>query len=156
MPIGATRRYRPARTRPARSDTPLVRITANLPAIPARSGEGQLAWRRTSWAPGADLFETGFEWDEAGLGDLADRLGALGPSPVAELADGFAACGCGSAMGEMPEPLRREVEAVIYPRLWKVLEAVRDGLPEGEQRVRVQVLNRRLARLLAAESKPAI
>jgi hypothetical protein len=55
-------------------------------------------------------------------------------------------------MGEMPEPLRREVEAVIYPRLWKVLEAVRAGLPEGEQRARVQVLNRRLARLLAEEA----
>jgi hypothetical protein len=55
-------------------------------------------------------------------------------------------------MGEVPEPLRREVEAVIYPRLWKVLEAVRDGLPEGEQRARVHVLNRRLARLLAGEA----
>jgi len=52
----------------------------------------------------------------------------------------------------MAEPLRREVEAVIYPRLWKVLEAVRAGLPEGEQRARMQVLNRRLARLLAAEA----
>jgi hypothetical protein len=41
---------------------------------------------------------------------------------------------------------------VIYPRLWKVLEAVRGGLPEGEQRSRVQVLNRRLARLLASEA----
>jgi hypothetical protein len=57
-------------------------------------------------------------------------------------------------MGEMPEPLRREVEAVIYPRLWKVLEAVREGLPEGEQRARVHVLNRRLARLLAGEADP--
>jgi hypothetical protein len=33
-----------------------------------------------------------------------------------------------------------------------VLEAVRAGLPEGEQRARVRVLNRRLARLLAAET----
>jgi hypothetical protein len=99
------------------------------------------------------LFETGFTWDEAELADLADRLAALGASPVAELAHGFAGVRLRLLMGEMAEPLRREVEAVIYPRLWKVLEAVRAGLPEGEQRARVHVLNRRLARLLAAEAE---
>ena len=97
------------------------------------------------------FFETGFVWDEGVLADLADRLCAFGRSPVAELAHGFAALRLRLGMGDMPEQLRREVEAVIYPRLWKVLEAVRSGLPEGEQRARVQVLNRRLARLLAAE-----
>ena len=99
------------------------------------------------------LFETGFTWDEGELGDLAARLAALGASPVAELAHGFDGVRLRLGMGEMPEPLRREVEAVIYPRLWKVLEAVRAGLPEGEQRARVHVLNRRLARLLAAEAE---
>lgn len=98
-----------------------------------------------------DLCETGFSWDEAALGDLAGRLGALGRSPVGELAHGFAGLQLRLRMGDMPEPRRREVEAVVYPRLWKVLEAVRTQLPEGEQRARVQVLNRRLARLLAAE-----
>jgi hypothetical protein len=68
------------------------------------------------------------------------------------LAHGFAGVRLRLGMGEVPESLRREVEAVIYPRLWKVLEAVRDGLPEGEQRARVHVLNRRLARLLAGEA----
>ncbi|HEV8625648.1 MAG TPA: hypothetical protein VG034_14400 [Acidimicrobiia bacterium] len=99
-----------------------------------------------------ELFETGFTWDEAELADLVDRLAALGGSPVAELGHGFAGVRLRLQMGDMPEPLRREVEAVIYPRLWKVLEAIRAGLPEGEQRARVQVLNRRLARLLAAEA----
>ena len=98
------------------------------------------------------FFETGLVWDEAVLADLADRLSALVRSPVAELAHGFAALRLRLGTGDMPEPLRREVEAVIYPRLWKVLEAVRSGLPEREQRARVQVLNRRLARLLAAET----
>ena len=98
------------------------------------------------------IFETGFEWDEAGLAALARRLRALGGSPVAELADGFDSVRRRLEAGETPEPLRREVEAVVYPRLWKVLEAVRAGLPEGEQRSRVQVLNRRLARLLDAEA----
>jgi hypothetical protein len=99
-----------------------------------------------------ELFEAGFTWDEAELADLVDRLVALGGSPVAELAHGFAGVRLRLETGEMAEPLRREVEAVIYPRLWKVLEAARAGLPEGEQRARVQVLNRRLARLLAAEA----
>jgi hypothetical protein len=99
-----------------------------------------------------EFFEAGFVWDEAGLADLADRLTALGPSPVAELAHGFAALRLRLEMAELSEPQRREVEAVIYPRLWKVLEAVRAGLPEGEQRARVHVLNRRLARLLATEA----
>jgi hypothetical protein len=98
------------------------------------------------------LFEAGFAWDETELADLAGRLTALGNSPVAELAHGFAGVRLRLGMGEVSEPLRREVEAVIYPRLWKVLEAVRAGLPEGEQRTRVHVLNRRLARLLAAEA----
>ena len=100
-----------------------------------------------------DLFETGFAWDEAELADLAGRFEALDGTPVAELAHGFAGVRLRLEAGEMPEPLRREVEAVIYPRLWKVLEAVRAGLPEGEQRARVHVLNRRLARLLAAEAE---
>jgi hypothetical protein len=98
------------------------------------------------------LFETGFAWDEAELADLSDRLAAFGGSPVAELAHAFAGVRLRLGMGGAPEPLRREVEAVIYPRLWKVLEAVRAGLPEGEQRARVHVLNRRLARLLAGEA----
>ena len=99
------------------------------------------------------LFENGFVWDEAELAELCDRLAALGGSPVAELAHGFAGVRLRLGMGDVPAPLRREVEAVIYPRLWKVLEAVRAGLPEGEQRARVHVLNRRLARLLASEAE---
>jgi hypothetical protein len=99
------------------------------------------------------LFDTGFTWDEVELADLVDRLKALGASPVAGLAHGFAGVQQRLETGEMSEPLRREVEAVVYPRLWKLLEAVRAGLPEGEQRTRVEVLNRRLARLLSAEAE---
>jgi hypothetical protein len=99
-----------------------------------------------------DFFETGFSWDEAALDDLARRLATLGASPVAELAGGFADLRRRLAADEMPEPLRREVEAIVYSKLWKVLEAVRAGLPEGEQRSRVQVLNRGLVRVLEAEA----
>ena len=100
-----------------------------------------------------DVFETGLTWDAAALDALAHRLEALGDSPVAQLAEGFGGVRLRLEAGEVSEPLRREVEAVIYPRLWKVLEALRAGLPEGEQRARVQVLNRRLARLLASEAE---
>ena len=103
-----------------------------------------------------ELFDTGFIWDDAELRTLSERLTALGGSPVAELAEGFAGIRLRLRTGEIPEPLRREVEAVVYPRLWKVLEAVRTGLPVGEQRARVQVLNRRLARLLATEADPLL
>lgn len=99
------------------------------------------------------LFENGFTWDEAELADLCARLEGLDGSPVAELAHGFAGVRLRLQMGDMAQPLRREIEAVIYPRLWKVLEAVRADLPEGEQRARVHVLNRRLARLLASEAE---
>jgi len=103
-----------------------------------------------------DFFEDGFSWDEAVLEDLARRLASLGGSPVAGLAEGFAGVRGRLGTGDVPEPLRREVEAVVYPKLWKVLEAVRAGLPEGEQRARVQVFNRRLARLLATEADPIL
>ena len=99
-----------------------------------------------------DIFETGLTWDASALDDLAQRLDGLGDSPVAQLSEAFVGVRLRLETGEVSEPLRRQVEAVIYPRLWKVLEALRAGLPEGEQRARVQVLNRRLARLLATEA----
>ena len=96
------------------------------------------------------FFETGFDWDAHALAALARRLEALAPSPVAGLGPTFAGLRDRVLAVEIPEPLRREVEAVIYPRLWKVLEAVRDGLPDGEQRARIESINHRLARILAS------
>ncbi|HVW33817.1 MAG TPA: hypothetical protein VHL53_14870 [Acidimicrobiia bacterium] len=97
-----------------------------------------------------EFFETGFDWDAAALGQMAGRLEALSPSPVAGLAPTFAGLRDRLLTTEVPEPLRREVEAVVYPRLWKVLEAVKGGLPAGEQRARIESINRRLGRMLAA------
>ncbi|MGH9184738.1 MAG: hypothetical protein ACRD0U_02810 [Acidimicrobiales bacterium] len=56
-------------------------------------------------------------------------------------------------LGDMPAPLRVEVEAIVYPRLWKVIEGIRDGMPAGEMQTRIEVMNRRLARLFADEGK---
>jgi hypothetical protein len=44
--------------------------------------------------------------------------------------------------------LRRDLEGILYPRLWKLVEALRDGLPPGEQLNRVRALDSRLRDLL--------
>ena len=54
-------------------------------------------------------------------------------------------------IGPLPRRFADDVEGIIYPRLWKVMEAVWDGLPDGELRTRIEVLNRRLARRFAEE-----
>lgn len=55
-------------------------------------------------------------------------------------------------VGPVPATVAADVEAVLYPRLWKVLEGVRNGLPDGELRIRIEVLGRRLARTFAEET----
>jgi hypothetical protein len=55
-------------------------------------------------------------------------------------------------IGEVPKRLASDVEGVIYPRLWKVMEAARDGLPDAELRTRIEVFNRRLSRMFAQEA----
>ena len=54
-------------------------------------------------------------------------------------------------IGDVPNRLASDVEGIVYPRLWKVMEAMREGLPDGELRTRVEVLNRRLARRFVQE-----
>jgi len=54
-------------------------------------------------------------------------------------------------MSEVPPRLAADIEGIVYPRLWKVMEAVRDGMPDGELRTRIEVMKRRLARLFAEE-----
>ncbi|MDQ1426821.1 MAG: hypothetical protein QOK39_297 [Acidimicrobiaceae bacterium] len=54
-------------------------------------------------------------------------------------------------MGAIPPRMANDVEGIVYPRLWKIMEAVRDEMPDGELRTRIQVFNRRLARCFADE-----
>ena len=54
-------------------------------------------------------------------------------------------------MGEVPSRFANDIEGILYPRLWKVMEAVRDELPDSELRTRVEVLNRRLSRRFVEE-----
>lgn len=55
-------------------------------------------------------------------------------------------------VAEVPPPKRAEIEAIVYPRVWKVIEAIRGRLPDGELRTRLEVMNRRLARLFVEET----
>lgn len=55
-------------------------------------------------------------------------------------------------VSEVPAPKRAEIEAIVYPRVWKVIEAIRGDLPDGELRTRLEVMNRRLARLFVEET----
>jgi len=48
----------------------------------------------------------------------------------------------------MPRRLTADIEGVLYPRLWKLMEAVWDGLPDAELCTRVVGLDDRLAPLL--------
>ena len=54
-------------------------------------------------------------------------------------------------MGTVPPNIAADCEAILYPRLWKVMEAARDGLPDAELRTRIEVMNRRLSRIFAEE-----
>jgi len=94
--------------------------------------------------------ERGVLWDAEELDRFCARLSAAG-KPAVDLAHTFAALRLRLQMGSLADRLQHDVEAVLYPRLWKVIEAVREELPASEQRTRIQVLNRRLARLFVAE-----
>lgn len=56
-------------------------------------------------------------------------------------------------MGELDQRMANDLEGIVYPRIWKLMEAARDGLPDGELRTRIEVLNRRLSRRLVEESR---
>lgn len=56
-------------------------------------------------------------------------------------------------LGDVPSATAADVEAIVYPRLWKVMEAARDGLPEAEMRTRIEVMNRRLSRVFVEETQ---
>lgn len=105
----------------------------------------------------AALVERGSLWEDGELGRHEQHLrtAPVGEAAGPTLARAFRALALRQHVGPIPDRLRREIEGVFYPRLWKVLEAVREGLPPDEQLTRVEVLNRRLARLLADEERTA-
>ncbi len=96
-------------------------------------------------------------WDPARVTAMitwldAETLATGDPIP-AQLARPLGSVGYRLRLGPVAKRTADDVEAVIYPRLWKVLEAIRDELPDSEIRVRIEVLNRRLARTFAEEAE---
>jgi hypothetical protein len=94
-------------------------------------------------------------WDRAELAALIAALeaeSARTEDPIpAMLAQPFASLLVRQQMGDLTPRMAHDIEGIIYPRLWKVMQAVRGGLPDGELRTRVEVLNRRLARRFVQE-----
>ena len=101
--------------------------------------------------------EAGDLWDSDAVIALIARLDAesatTGDPLPAQLGRPLGSVLWRLQLGPVPSRLAADIEAVTYPRLWKVLEAVRGGLPDGELRIRIEVMGRRLSRTFAEESR---
>lgn len=99
--------------------------------------------------------QAGDLWEPAALAAIVARLEreseATGDPIPASLSRPLASLLTRLRLGAVESRFADDVEGIIYPRVWKVIEAVRDGMPDGELRTRIEVLNRRLARRFAEE-----
>ena len=102
-----------------------------------------------------EFVRTGKLWSADDLQVLVDRLNAEADDTDDELPGRLArfmeSILLRMRVGDVPVGLACDIEGIVYPRLWKVLEGVRDGMPDGELRTRIEVMNRRLSRLFASE-----
>jgi hypothetical protein len=102
------------------------------------------------------FIEEGALWSPDGLQSLIDRLDGETrdtDDPIPQmLSTPLRSILVRMQMGAIPPRVAADIEGVVYPRLWKLMEAARDELPLGEQRVRIEVMNRRLARIFAEET----
>ncbi len=102
-----------------------------------------------------EFIRAGSLWDPVALEALIERLeseSTASGDPVPRLlAPPLRAILLRMGMGEVPQRMSHDVEGIVYPRIWKVMEAARDGLPDAELRTRIEVLNRRLSRRLVEE-----
>lgn len=101
--------------------------------------------------------EAGDLWHPDQLQSMVDRLSAETASTAdplpAMLGKHLGALLVRLRMGAIDDRFAKDVEGIVYPRIWKVMEAIRDGMPDGELRIRIEVMNRRLARLFADEAR---
>ena len=102
-----------------------------------------------------EFIRAGNLWDKDELGALIARLeeeSETAGDPVPQLLSRpLSSLLWRMRIGELDPRFANDVEGIIYPRLWKVMEAVWDGMPDTELRTRIEVLNRRLARRFAEE-----
>jgi len=103
-----------------------------------------------------DFVRRGKLWQSDDLNELIARLESESDStgdPIPrQLSAPLRALLLRMRIGAVPNRLASDVEGIVYPRLWKVMEAARDGLPDAELRTRIEVFNRRLSRTFAQES----
>ncbi len=103
-----------------------------------------------------EFVRRGALWDPEQLATLIASLEAdcdgLGDTVAGLLTQPLRSIGLRVQLGDIPRRLASDVEGIVYPRLWKIMEAVRDDMPDGELRTRIEVFNRRLARCFADEA----
>lgn len=89
-------------------------------------------------------------WSDDGLAAMVARLESEAESDIVcrGLAANLTAVQRRQRSGPVPIRLVADIEGVLYPRLWKVMEAVWDGLPTAEVSIRLHALDERLAPLL--------
>lgn len=87
-------------------------------------------------------------WQADELDAMVTRLACEGDAASRTLAADLGAVLARTRAAPVPRRLAADIEGVVYPRLWKVMEAVWDDLPDSELRTRVAGLNVRLAPLL--------
>ena len=106
-----------------------------------------------------EFVRAGGLWDESQLGALIAALEAdaadRGDVIAGLLTQPLRSIGLRAQQGEISHRVACDVEGIVYPRLWKIMEAVRDDMPDGELRIRIEVFNRRLARCFADEQLAA-
>jgi len=102
---------------------------------------------------------SGHLWDPDELASLIHRLEAMAEvdddTALRHVARFLHSVLVRQQIGPVSTRLAADIEGIVYPRLFKVMEAVWDGLPEGELRTRIEVMNRRLSRLFATEPSTA-
>lgn len=89
-------------------------------------------------------------WHDDELTLMIEHLRAEPDDICHRLAVNLAAVRRATGGGRLPTRLVADIEGVVYPRLWKMLEAVWDELPVSELVNRATVLDRRLSPLVAA------
>ena len=102
-----------------------------------------------------EFIRRGWLWSPEELQGIVDRLdaeaGEHGDEVCGQLARFLSSVRMRVELGPVPPRLAADIEGIVYPRLWKLMEAVWDDLPESELRTRMEVMKRRLSRLFADE-----
>src|SRR3954447_18949985 len=103
-----------------------------------------------------EFVRAGHLWHTDHCAAMVDQLiaesDATGDPLPARLGRFLDAVNIRTRIGDVPESLRVQIDAIVYPRVWKVIEGIRDGVPDAELRTRIEVMNRRLARLFVEET----